>query len=404
LHRQPKIQNAFAPKYTSEIKKRFCPILFKRTITNKTDTMKRIIVNEWKVGLVFKNENFKKVLINGRYWISPFEEVILYDLTKPFFPNIDLNVLLKNEEIRKHLEVAEVLDNEIVLRYEDGIFKGVLTSGKYAFWKGIVEHRFVKVDTSSINVQKDVDRNTLQRAEVLPFLRVVSIEPANKGLLYVDGNLTEILETGDYYFWKNATKIHVIKADSRQQQMEISGQEILSLDKATIRVNFFATYKIVDFVKALNDNKEYEKQLYILLQLALREFIGSLSLDELLEKKDTIAEYVMKELKSKAEELGVELKGCGIRDVILPGDVKDIMNQVLIAQKKAQANIITRREETASTRSLLNTAKLLEENSMLYKLKEMEYVEKIADKINNITLSGGSLVVDQLKNIFISEK
>ena len=80
--------------------------------------------------------------------------------------------------------------------------------------------------------------------------------------------------------------------------------------------------------------------------------------------------------------------------------MKEIMNQVLVAQKKAQANIITRREETASTRSLLNTAKLMEDNDMLFKLKEMEYVEKIADKINSITLSGGSQVVDQLKHLF----
>jgi hypothetical protein len=64
------------------------------------------------------------------------------------------------------------------------------------------------------------------------------------------------------------------------------------------------------------------------------------------------------------------------------------MNGVLIAEKKAQANIIMRREETASTRSLLNTAKLMEENAMLWKLKEMEYVEKIADKISNISVSG----------------
>ena len=61
--------------------------------------------------------------------------------------------------------------------------------------------------------------------------------------------------------------------------------------------------------------------------------------------------------------------------------MKDIMNQGLVAQKKVQANVIARREETASTRSLLNTAKLIEENDMLYKLKEMEYVEKITDKI-----------------------
>jgi hypothetical protein len=63
-----------------------------------------------------------------------------------------------------------------------------------------------------------------------------------------------------------------------------------------------------------------------------------------------------------------------------------------------------RREETASTRSLLNTAKLMEENSMLFKLKEMEYVEKIADKINSISLSGGNQIIDQLKDIFVPKK
>jgi regulator of protease activity HflC (stomatin/prohibitin superfamily) len=91
---------------------------------------------------------------------------------------------------------------------------------------------------------------------------------------------------------------------------------------------------------------------------------------------------------------------CGIRDVILTGEMKEIMNQVLVAQKRAQANIITRREETASTRSLLNTAKLMEENDMLYKLKEMEYVEKIADKIGEITVAGNGNIVTQLKEIF----
>ena len=76
------------------------------------------------------------------------------------------------------------------------------------------------------------------------------------------------------------------------------------------------------------------------------------------------------------------------------------MNQVLMAQKQAQANVITRREETASTRSLLNTAKLMEDNEMLFALKEMEYVEKIADKIGQITVAGNGGVVKQLKEIF----
>ena len=94
----------------------------------------------------------------------------------------------------------------------------------------------------------------------------------------------------------------------------------------------------------------------------------------------------------------------GIKDVILPGDMKDIMNQVLIAQKKAEANTIMRREETASTRSLLNTAKLMEDNAMLFKLKEMEYVEKIAEKVGDITISGNAGILNQLKELFSAGK
>jgi regulator of protease activity HflC (stomatin/prohibitin superfamily) len=151
----------------------------------------------------------------------------------------------------------------------------------------------------------------------------------------------------------------------------------------------------------LLQNKEYDKQLYVTFQLALREYIAGYSFDELLEKKEAIAPYILQRVKADAESLGVEVNGFGIRDIILPGDVKEIMNQVLIAEKKAQANTIMRREETASTRSLLNTAKLMEENAMLWKLKEMEYVEKIADKISNISVSGNGALVEQLKQIFV---
>jgi regulator of protease activity HflC (stomatin/prohibitin superfamily) len=152
------------------------------------------------------------------------------------------------------------------------------------------------------------------------------------------------------------------------------------------------------------ENKEYDKQLYIVFQLALREFIAGYSFDEMLEKKDAIAPYILQNVNEKATALGVEVTSFGIRDIILPGDIKEIMNKVLVAEKNAQANTIMRREETASTRSLLNTAKLMEDNAMLWKLKEMEYVEKIAEKISNISVSGNGALVEQLKQIFVPMK
>ena len=366
--------------------------------------MKRVIVNAGKIGLVFKRGNYKRVITEGAHWLSPFEDAIEYDMSRPFNPSIELNILLKDENLANFLTVVEVKDNEIALQFENGNFKNVFVPGRYTFWKGATVFSFIKVDLSKIEITENIDLNIIQRREVLPYVRVYVVESYEKGILYIDGKFEKILEAGIYYFWKNAVAISVAKADLRQLQMEISGQEILTKDKAALRVNFYTQYKVVDIMQALNENKEFEKQLYIIMQLALREFIGTLTLDELLEKKDTVSDYVLISLKEKVKRLGVEIMDCGVRDIILPGEVKEIMNQVLVAQKKAQANIITRREETASTRSLLNTAKLLEENDMLFKLKEMEYVEKIADKINSISLSGGNQLVDQLKDIFVPKK
>ena len=88
----------------------------------------------------------------------------------------------------------------------------------------------------------------------------------------------------------------------------------------------------------------------------------------------------------------MEFTDAGLKDIILPGEIRDIMNTVLVAEKNAQANVIARREEVASTRSLLNTAKLMEENATLYKLKELEYLEKICERVGNISVGGGNLL------------
>ena len=244
----------------------------------------------------------------------------------------------------------------------------------------------------------------LQNRLLANYVRSYTVESYEKAVLFVDGNYVQTLESGVYYWWRNSTAVHVGKVDMRKQQLEINGQEILTKDKAALRLNAWAQYQVVAIEKALLQNKAYDQQLYVAFQLALREYIAGYGFDELLEKKEAVAPFVLAQVKEKAEALGIEVMGFGIRDIILPGDVKEIMNQVLIAEKKAQANSIMRREETASTRSLLNTAKLMEENAMLWKLKEMEYVEKIADKISNISVSGNVVLIEQLKQIFVPQK
>lgn len=362
--------------------------------------MKRVRINAGKVGLVFKRGDYKRVITAGQHWLSAGERVELFNMTRAFVAPVELNILLEDIELSSMLEVINVSDGEIVLQFEKGRFNTVLIPGQYAFWKGVIDYTFIRVDLSKNEITEDVPKSVYKTLALSTFLRVYKVESYEKGVLLEDGKFVRFLDKGSYYFWNTPIPLEVLKADLRQLQLEISGQEILTADKATLRINFFAKYRIVDVQKALMDNKDCEKQLYILLQLGLREYIGKFSLDELLQTKDSVSDAIMGAVAEKAASLGIEILDCGIRDIILPGEVREIMNQVLVAQKRAQANIITRREETASTRSLLNTAKLIEDNPMLFKLKEMEYVEKIAEKINNISLSGGNQIVDQLREIF----
>ena len=270
--------------------------------------MKRVRTSVGKAGLIISNGNYKKAVKAGVYWLWPWKEMREYDMAKPFVPPVDLNILLADVKLAEMLIVVDVKDNEIALQYEHDNFKAVLTPGRYAFWKGVVNYKFMMADLSKIEITEDIGLNTLVKPALLQYVRVYTVESYEKGLLMIDGKFAKVLGNGVYFFWKNPIAVSVLKADMRQLQLEISGQEMLTKDKAALRVNFYTQYKITDIEKALLGSKDYEKQLYILMQLALREFIGMLSLDELLEKKEAIAEYVMGALKERAAGLGVEVR------------------------------------------------------------------------------------------------
>jgi regulator of protease activity HflC (stomatin/prohibitin superfamily) len=122
------------------------------------------------------------------------------------------------------------------------------------------------------------------------------------------------------------------------------------------------------------------------VQLALRDHVGALELDALLAAKSGLGERILEEVKLGADAYGVEVLGVGLRDIVLTGEMKAILNQVMEARKKAEAANIERREEVAATRSLANTAQMLEKNPTLMHLKELETLERIASKASNLVL------------------
>lgn len=361
--------------------------------------MNSIIINENQKGLLFKKGKYVKLLNAGKYPLSRYSEVELVNIDDPLYSdNCSLERLLLDENISKNVSVVEVKDQELALHFIDGIFSSVIYRGKHAFWICNKKHEYKIIDISEPEVSDDIPRHLFSKISSHYFQKI-SVAEYEKARLFYDEKFVKVLDAGTYYFWNNGTKIDTGFVDTRLTQLDITGQEILTQDKVSLRINFVCNYRVTDYVKVLTEINDFLEQIHVAAQLALREYVGKYKLDEILENKNQMSEFVLSRLKSKEKELFVEIVDAGVKDIILPGEIREIMNTVLIAEKRAQANVITRREEVASTRSLLNTAKLMDENQTLYKLKELEYIERICDNVGNINLSGNSDILTQLTSI-----
>ncbi|PZD92960.1 slipin family protein [Paenibacillus sambharensis] len=359
----------------------------------------KVMIRDGERGLLFRRGSYNKLLGQGVHRLMPFaeEKVAVLDIAKPFVvEDMDLRLFLQDAELLEALEVVQVADHELVLHYENGTFAGVLRAGTHAFWRLLNKHRFDRVDIREPKVPEHVDRAVLPK--LVSWLQVFHVASHETGILYYNHVMQAELAPGSYYFWKGPTSVAVKTIDLRRQQLDMIGQEIMTEDKVALRLNFVSQYRITDPLRSL-ETKSLDDQLYIQLQLVLREYVGTLKLDDLLRMKQEVAGFVLARMQEQGKQYGVEFLSAGVKDIVLPGEVRDILNTVLLAEKKAQATIITRREETASTRSLLNTAKLMDDNQTLYRLKELEFLEKICEKIGHISLSGGGNLLEQLNSL-----
>ena len=361
--------------------------------------MKKMIINENQKGFLFRNGKYIKLLGAGKYYLFGGKHIEISGLEQPITcSRCTLETLLADKAVAENVSVVEVGDEELALHYVNGKFASVLRHGKHAFWSVSDRHEFKIVDISTPIVDESIPEYIFSKIPQLYYIKV-EVAEYQKARLYFNQKLERILEAGTYYFWRTPVKVDVSFVDTRLTQMDITGQEILTADKVSLRINFVCNYRVTDCVKILTEIDNFEEQMHVAAQLALREYVGKYKLDEILENKAQMSEFVFGKLKAKEKELFVEITDAGVKDIILPGEIRDIMNTVLVAEKRAQANVITRREEVASTRSLLNTAKLMDENKTLYKLKELEYVERICENVGNISLNGSGNILNQLTSI-----
>jgi regulator of protease activity HflC (stomatin/prohibitin superfamily) len=355
----------------------------------------KIVVKDDERAFLVRDGRFERLLGPGRFVALDYGRRLTAEVVKIARAEIpaDKALLFAKSHAAvaaEHFEIVQVGANEVAIVSLDGEPKHlVLPNTTRAFWKTITLVDVERIDaTTEVRVAKrHMDKLDPSRA---PMVVYAQVEAHEAGLLFVDGKLTERLLPGRHAFWAVGRTVRVQKIDTRPTPLEVTAQEILTKDRVGIRVTLTAFTKVADPEKAALAAGDIANTLYRLVQFAIREAVATRTLDEILAARDTIDREVRAFVTGRAGTLGVEIGEIGVKDVILPGDVRELLNKVVEAERTAKANLIRRQEETAATRSLLNTARLMEDNPLLLRLKELEALEKLVEKVGRIDLHAGA--------------
>lgn len=362
----------------------------------------KFIVRQHERGLLFKRGDFKRFVAPGEYRIwNPLGRWIVqvFDISTARFEHRLSDFLVKEyaEDIKRLFHVIETGADQVAAIYERERLVDVIGPASRAlYWKGFVDIRAKLIDIDDVSaVERDIAKVIASEAGgrlkdvAVRAMYSREVPEGHVGLLSIDGRIVDELAPGMHAFWKFNRAIAIGLIDMRVRALEVSGQEILTKDKVSLRINVTANYKFVDALKAAKAVKDPLDFLYKEIQFGLRAAVGTRTLDALLEDKGAMDRDVFDHVATKFAEIGIDVNSIGVKDIILPGDMKNILAKVVEAEKAAQANVIRRREETNATRSLLNTAKVMEDNSVVLRLKELETLEKVTEKIGNISVYGG---------------
>ncbi|MBK8453843.1 MAG: slipin family protein [Thiofilum sp.] len=364
----------------------------------------QVTVPEGQLGLLYRDQQFQRILTSGVYsfwfWEGNYS-LQLYDTSGALKPITDEKVL----DLMAHYPSAfkdyvvewSTTMHQVGLVYQNKVLKDLLPPARQgAYWKPNKPITFEWLDiTDEFTIPPSLARLILSSKDTIVMraanmaVQSTIIPEGHMGFLEVDGQQYSILKSGQHAWWTFNRRLVVQQMDLRLQNMEINGQEILTKDRVSLRINLSATWLIQEPMLVKTALADVHDFLYRELQLALRSVVSTQTLDELLEDKNLLNQQVLTIASSKCTEYGLNLKSVGARDIILPGDMKAILAEVVEAQKKAEANLIKRREETQATRSLHNTAKVMEGNPILLRLKELEILEKITANVQNLNVYGG---------------
>lgn len=192
---------------------------------------------------------------------------------------------------------------------------------------------------------------------------------------YRDGILVGELAAGRHLLHRQRDTI--VTAPRQPVLLTLPGQEVLTADGVPVKVSLLATVRVTDAVTALHVTQSWHDSTYAALQVALRGAISSVGVDDVLGDRDQLGASTGAAAADAVAAVGVALEDVRIKDLMLPGPVRDLFARVVSARKEGEARLERVRAETAAMRSLANAARLVEDQPVLLQLRAVTGADQV---------------------------
>jgi regulator of protease activity HflC (stomatin/prohibitin superfamily) len=204
-----------------------------------------------------------------------------------------------------------------------------------------------------------------------------------RGLVFRWGRaLPDIRQPG--LTWVNPFTDRLRKVNMQIIVAAVPGQEAITRDNVTVKVDAVVYYRVVDPVKAIINVQDYAFAVSQVAQTSLRSVIGQSDMDQVLSERDKINAKLKDVIDAPTEEpWGVRVERVEIKDVSLPESMKRSMSRQAEAERERRARIISADGEYQASKKLAQAAAVMSADPAALQLRLLQTVVEVAAEKNS---------------------
>jgi len=206
------------------------------------------------------------------------------------------------------------------------------------------------------------------------------VSQGNVGLVTKFGKFTRACDPGLVKI--NPLSERLIQVDVKIQIVEVPRQVCMTKDNVTLNLTSVIYYHITSPHKAAFGISNIRQALIERTQTTLRHVVGARVLQDVIERREEIAQSIGEIIEDVAMGWGVQVESMLIKDIIFSNDLQDSLSMAAQSKRIGESKVIAARAEVESAKLMRQAADILS-SAPAMQIRYLEAMQAMAKTANS---------------------